>query len=48
MQRDGEYAGRWLAIAASHYILPDPSRGWTLDTYCAEFPALVEWPSLAS
>lgn len=42
MQRDGEYAGRWLAIAASHYILTDPSRGWTLDTYCAEFPALFE------
>lgn len=41
-----ERTRRWVgaeafAAAASHYILTDPPRGWTLDTYGAEFPALL-------
>lgn len=41
-----ERTARWagaeaFAAAASHYILTDPPRGWTLDTYGAGFPALL-------
>ena len=42
-----ERTRRWVgedmfAAAAAHYVLAHPSRGWTLDAYGAQFPALLE------
>lgn len=42
-----ERTRRWVGAesfnaAACHYVLTHPPRGWTLDDYGAEFPALLE------
>ena len=41
-----ERTRRWVGdeafgVAACHYVLAHPPRGWTLDTYAADFPALL-------
>lgn len=42
-----ERTRRWVGAeaftaAACHYVLANPPRNWTLDTYGADFPALLE------